>query len=66
MPTLSPLEQAWQTGAASARLGLPVSACPHAPANYEFVTWHNGWAHTTWVITHEMAKAEPQQDYEEF
>lgn len=53
---------AWQQGADAARAGKPASACPHTPDLYHFVTWHNGWA----MARHEMAKAEPQQDYEEF
>lgn len=55
-------ESCWQQGATAARSGHPAIACPFQAKTYDFVTWHNGWA----MARHEMAKAEPQQDYEEF
>ena len=55
-------ESRWQEGATDARRHCPAESCPYHPRSYDFVTWHNGWA----TARHEMAKAEPQQDYEEF
>lgn len=50
-PSTRPLH-AWANGAAAARSGTPVTACPHAADTYHFVTWHNGWAATM----HEIAR----------
>lgn len=55
-------ESCWQEGATAGRAGKQSKDCPFRAQNYDFVTWHNGWA----MARHEMAKAEPQQDYEEF
>ena len=46
----------WNLGAKAARQGKPATANPHLPLQYEFVSWHNGWA----AATHEMAKEDDE------
>ena len=44
----------WQRGAAAARQGVPCTANPYHPLNYDFVAWMNGWA----SATHQKAQEE--------
>lgn len=40
----------WDEGRAAALAGRKLSDCPHPPTSYSYVTWHTGWANTTYWI----------------
>lgn len=48
----------WNQGAQAARLGLPATANPYKPEDYNFVVWFNGWS----FVMHQLAKDEAEEE----